>query len=265
MNQRLFISHSTRDKRYADPLHDYLLRLGYKVWTDPAPRPGLDWRFEIDEAIRASDAVLLVVTPNSAESIYVTYEWTLALASNMRVIPVIFVPARMHPRLESLERFDVTSFRDQSQFWDYFAREIRRLFPYQQAVPSVAPLAGYPAPVAVPPPAAVPPVDRSIMPPSSGYWLVMRRGPKPGMMWHFDGKTVTLGREKSNDISIEDNGVSRFHGRFTQFPEGYAVEDLNSTNGIIVNGNRIQGIVPLFGAMTLQIGDNIVLTYEVVP
>jgi hypothetical protein len=55
MSQRLFISHSTRDKRYADPLHTFLTRLGFRVWTDPAPRPGLDWRFEIDDAIRTSD------------------------------------------------------------------------------------------------------------------------------------------------------------------------------------------------------------------
>jgi hypothetical protein len=263
MSQRLFISHSARDKRYADPLHAFLVRLGYRVWTDPAPRPGLDWRFEIDDAIRSSDAVLVVLTPNSAESIYVTYEWTLALALNIRVIPITYVPARFHPRLEHLERFDVTSFRDQSHFWDYFAREMRRMFPHQPPAPVGMPPAGGFGPA--PAPAPVPPIDRSLMPPSSGFWLVMRRGPKPGMMWRFDGQLVTLGRDKTNDISIEDNGVSRFHCRFTQFPEGYAVEDNNSTNGVIVNGVRVQGIVPLYAGMTIQLGDNVVLTYEVVP
>lgn len=103
------------------------------------------------------------------------------------------------------------------------------------------------------------------MPPTSGFWLVMRRGPQPGMMWRFDGQLVTLGRDKTNDITIEDNGVSRFHCRFTKFPEGYAVEDNNSTNGVIVNGARVQGIVPLYAGMTVQLGDNVVLTYEVVP
>ncbi len=262
---RLFLSHSARDKRYADPLYDFLLRLGFKVWVDPNPRPGLEWRFEIDEVIRSSDAVLVVVTPHSAESIYVTYEWAWALANGIRVIPILFVPARMHPRLESLDRFDATSFREVSHFWDYFAREMRRMFPYQPGgappgVPAPMPMGGAmpaPSPVGVP-------VDRSVMPPSPGYWLVMRKGPRPNMMWHFDGQIVTLGRDKTNDISIDDNGVSRFHCRFTQFPEGYAVEDNNSTNGVIVNGTRIQGITPLFGGMTLQLGDNIILTYEVV-
>jgi hypothetical protein len=264
MSHRLYISRSTRDKRFADPLHDYLMRLGFKVWTDPNPRPGLDWRFEIDEAIRTSDAVIVVVTPNSAESVYVTYEWTLALAKNVRVIPVIFLPAPMHPRLETLDRFDVTSFREQAQFWDYFAREMRRIFAYQPGMIQAPLQPAFNTPAPVPAPSA-PTVDRTVMPPASGYWLVMRRGPKPNMMWRFDGQIVTLGRDKTNDISIEDNGVSRFHCRFTQFPEGFAVEDNNSTNGIIVNGNRVQGIVPLFGGMTLQMGDNVVLTYEVVP
>lgn len=270
---RVYIAHSTRDKRYADPLYDYLNRLGgFKVWVDPSPRPGQDWRFEIDEVIRTSDVVLVVVTPNSAESIYVTYEWTMALANRVRVIPLIYVPGRMHPRLESLDRFDVTGFREQAHFWDYFAREMRRMFPYQPGgaplpsmsvgVPSPLPAGGAPvAPIAP----VIPSVDRSVMPPSSGYWLVMRKGPRPNMMWHFDGQVVSLGREKGNDITIEDNGVSRFHCRFTQFPEGYAVEDNTSTNGVIVNGSRITKLTPLFGGMILQLGDNIVLTYEVVP
>jgi hypothetical protein len=260
----LFVSYSPKDKRYADPMFDMLKRLGFKPWIDPAPRPGQDWRFDIDEAIKASTGLLVIVTPNSAESVYVTYEWTYAIAHHVRVVPVIYVPARMHPRLESLERFDVTGFRDPAHFWDYFGREMHRIFPYKAGnAPIQSPMPATPPPMPVPVRPA--PIDRSVMPPSRGYWLVMRRGPNLNMMWRFEGQTVTLGRDKSTDIPIEDAGVSRFHCTFTQFPEGYAVEDNNSTNGVIVNGNRIQGIVPLYAGMTLQFGDNILLTYEVVP
>jgi hypothetical protein len=258
----LFISYSPKDKRYSDPLHEVLARAGFKVWTDPAPRPNQDWRFAIDEAIRVSDGVLVVITPNSAESVYVTYEWTFALANGIRVIPVIFQPSRMHPRLETLERFDAGGFREMGSFWDYFLREMHRTFPYRPGVSAPIPSAN---PMPAPVPTPTPTLDRSVMPPSRGYWLVMRKGPNLNMMWRFDGQTVTLGRDKTNDIPIDDVGISRFHCRFTQFPEGYAVEDNNSTNGVIVNGNRIQGIVPLFGGMSLQMGDNIILTYEVVP
>jgi hypothetical protein len=41
------------------------------------------------------------------------------------------------------------------------------------------------------------------------------------------------------DIPVQDKSVSREHARFTRTPEGYLVEDLNSTNGTLVNGRRI--------------------------
>src|SRR5215204_5407419 len=125
--QHIFISYSPKDSRHMANMQDNLLRIGYKPWIDPSPRPGQDWRFDIDDAIRSSDAMIVIVTPAAADSIFVTYEWALALGIGIPVIPVKFAPGRMHPRLNTLEQFDVNSFTNPAHFWDYFGRELPRI------------------------------------------------------------------------------------------------------------------------------------------
>lgn len=248
----IFISYSPKDNRAMLALREQLARIGYRAWIDPEPRPGGDWRFAIDEAIRASDAVMVIVTPNSSDSVYVTYEWATALAWGITVIPVLFAPAKLHPRLETLTRFDVGSFKDPINFWDYFLRELPRLVrPSASAVPAPARATG-----------AL--IDRSVMPPKSGHWLVMRRGKTPNMMWQLNGQIVTLGRDTTNDVSIDDVGVSRFHCRLSLAGTSYAIEDLQSTNGVVVNGTRTSAPTLLPSGAVIQLGENITLTYEVV-
>src|ERR671928_1135054 len=53
------------------------------------------------------------------------------------------------------------------------------------------------------------------------------------------GNRVVVGRLDTCDIPIHDKSVSREHARLSQLPGGYVVEDLGSTNGTLVNGERI--------------------------
>jgi hypothetical protein len=48
-----------------------------------------------------------------------------------------------------------------------------------------------------------------------------------------------IGRQRDNQIQLNDLGVSAHHARISRGPEGYAVEDLKSRNGTWVNGTRI--------------------------
>jgi pSer/pThr/pTyr-binding forkhead associated (FHA) protein len=109
-----------------------------------------------------------------------------------------------------------------------------------------------------------PVVDRSIMPDKPGYWLVIRRGPNQNMMYRLEGAVVNIGREPTNDIPIQHGEMSRHHFRLIFQGNAYAIEDLGSTNGTLVNGVRPTSIMPLIPGCTLSIGDAIVLTYEVV-
>jgi len=51
---------------------------------------------------------------------------------------------------------------------------------------------------------------------------------------------MVLGRDKSCDISLNSQYVSRFQNLFMQTPEGWRLIDLSSTNGCLVNGRRFR-------------------------
>ncbi len=53
------------------------------------------------------------------------------------------------------------------------------------------------------------------------------------------GGKLTLGRGGENDIVLEGDGVSRHHARLIREGDCWSVEDLQSTNGIRLNGRRI--------------------------
>jgi len=53
-------------------------------------------------------------------------------------------------------------------------------------------------------------------------------------------ETVIIGRSKEADIQILDNLVSRKHARISRTVDKYYVEDLQSANGVFLNGKRIK-------------------------
>jgi len=54
------------------------------------------------------------------------------------------------------------------------------------------------------------------------------------------GEAVALGRAHGNDLSYPDDAsLSRRHLRFKKDDRGWAVEDLGSKNGTLLNGNRV--------------------------
>ena len=266
--KHIFISFSPKDSRHMANMQDHLLQIGYKPWIDPNPRPGQDWRFEIDDAIRSSDAMIVIVTPAAADSVFVTYEWAFALGIGVPVIPVKFAPGRMHPRLNTLEQFDVNSFTSPAHFWDYFARELPRIL---EVAPVPQPQIKRPDPTRPErmgeeqPPVPQVAYTRTVMPTEPGYYIVVRRGPMLNQMYKLAGDVITLGRDATNDITIEDPEVSRYHLRLHWLGDGYSVEDLGSTNGTRINGGqRIEGEVHLQPGHALMLGDAIILSYEAV-
>ena len=51
--------------------------------------------------------------------------------------------------------------------------------------------------------------------------------------------TVTIGRNKDNDIQIDDPSVSAYHAKLVSFFKPTYIQDLRSTNGTYVNGKRV--------------------------
>ncbi|MFN8529165.1 MAG: FHA domain-containing protein [Anaerolineae bacterium] len=96
------------------------------------------------------------------------------------------------------------------------------------------------------------------------FRLVVRRGPQPNQTYELNKDIITLGRDITNDIVINDPEVSRHHMRMTRGPGGYTIEDLGSTNGTFVNGQRVTGARPLRNGDMIGLGETVTLGYELV-
>lgn len=97
---------------------------------------------------------------------------------------------------------------------------------------------------------------------SDSFRLIVRRGPQPNQSYDLNKDIVTLGRDITNDIVINDPEVSRHHMRLTRGAGGFTVEDLGSTNGTFVNGQRLTGARPLRPGDMVGLGETVTLAYE---
>jgi hypothetical protein len=98
----------------------------------------------------------------------------------------------------------------------------------------------------------------------ASFRLVVRRGPQPNQVFELTRDTITLGRDITNDITINDPEVSRHHTRMIRTGTGYTVEDLRSTNGTFVNRQRVTGPYALSHGDMIGLGETVTLSYEVV-
>ena len=96
------------------------------------------------------------------------------------------------------------------------------------------------------------------------FQLVMRSGPTPGTVYPLEGDQITVGRDSSNNIVINDAEVSRRHARLNFQGGKYVIEDLGSTNGSFVNGQRLSGPYVLKSGDVVGFGEQIVLMYDAV-
>lgn len=72
------------------------------------------------------------------------------------------------------------------------------------------------------------------------------------------GAEITVGRGAECSISIpDDHFVSQLHARVYRHDGSVVVDDLGSTNGTFLNGNRVSGARPLVKGDRLQIGNTV--------
>jgi DNA-binding response OmpR family regulator len=62
-----------------------------------------------------------------------------------------------------------------------------------------------------------------------------------GQHWELGRQVLTIGRGDDNDIVLPDRSISRHHAEIRRAGSAYAVHDLNSKNGVFVNGTRVTG------------------------
>ncbi len=97
---------------------------------------------------------------------------------------------------------------------------------------------------------------------SGSFRLIERTGPNPGMTFELNKEISLIGRDVSTDIVINDPEVSRQHARLTRTPGGYVLEDLGSTNGSFVNGERLVAPRVLSPGDLIGLGENVTVTFD---
>ncbi|MFV9504126.1 MAG: winged helix-turn-helix domain-containing protein [Oscillochloridaceae bacterium umkhey_bin13] len=75
----------------------------------------------------------------------------------------------------------------------------------------------------------------------------------------WESEVVTIGRDGANDIVIDHPLASRRHARLERIADGYAVRDLESTNGTFVNQDRIEGLYHLHNQDQIIIADTVIV------
>ena len=87
-------------------------------------------------------------------------------------------------------------------------------------------------------------------------FLVVQEGGGLNKGDHFDlFGGISLGRSPDADIRLEDRYASGFHARVFSRGGGYVVEDLNSTNGTLLNSQELHGEADLRPGDVIRIGD----------
>ncbi len=64
-----------------------------------------------------------------------------------------------------------------------------------------------------------------------------------------------IGRASDASVRLDDNDVSRRHARLEVGPDGMVLHDLESKNGILIEGVRVEGATSLRDGQTFAFGD----------
>ncbi len=76
----------------------------------------------------------------------------------------------------------------------------------------------------------------------------------PDRQYSLAEEETLVGRDQSCQIVIDDDSVSRQHARIVREDDTYFIEDLESRNGTFVNGEPVDGMVPLKANDRIEIG-----------
>jgi hypothetical protein len=84
-----------------------------------------------------------------------------------------------------------------------------------------------------------------------------------GQRQSFTQSSIVIGRDASCDLVVNDSHVSGHHARITWDGSHFILEDLGSTNGTYVSGERLSGPRVLRDVCLIGIGSNVRLGFQV--
>ncbi len=93
--------------------------------------------------------------------------------------------------------------------------------------------------------------------------LVFRTGPFARLALKLHQDVTTIGRDLGNDLILREESVSRQHARLTFVSGQWVIEDINSSNGVWVNGVRVKRSLALAHGDQIRFGE-VQAIYELV-
>jgi hypothetical protein len=142
-SDHLFVSYAREDIEFTKRLADSLEAEGIPVWMDSlGVKTGASWVHQIEDALKVSKAVILVMSPSSNDSEVVQDELSLALDLKKQIFPVRIAECEAPLRLRRLQyaEFSATSYERALRRLVFDLRESLRLgTPHAEPAPGAGP------------------------------------------------------------------------------------------------------------------------------
>ncbi len=87
-----------------------------------------------------------------------------------------------------------------------------------------------------------------------GPRLVMLYGEQNEIAFSLEKEQITIGRDTDNDIILRDKKISKHHATIFRQDLEHWIEDLNSKNGVFINGSPIRGKERLMDGTLIKLG-----------
>lgn len=132
---QVFISYSRKDLAFVEQLAADLKTAGFDVWYDMSGiSGGAAWKVAIEKALRDSESVVVVLSPESIASEWVDREFLFASQLNLKIIPLMYRACELSLNYVNLNYIDVQGLNYQK----HFPRLLHALSETTQPVPGPA-------------------------------------------------------------------------------------------------------------------------------
>ena len=82
----------------------------------------------------------------------------------------------------------------------------------------------------------------------------MLHGDRQNAIFNFNTKQINIGRADSCTIVLNDRQISKQHAAISFQDNDYWIDDMNSTNGVFINGRKMTNRKRIFHGCIIKLG-----------